>query len=287
MLDGTVRVASVVTNTPSVFWKLQRSTVQAFAAEDSLIWSRVHALASGHLHTPNRELTPEGDAGIEMLGHRDYVGGLWEEIGQLQFNFLMAQRLTPSHCLLDIGCGALRGGVHFIQYLDPGNYLGLEKEQTLITLGIEKELGVSTYTQKQPEFVISACFEFHKFSKTPHFSIAQSLFTHLNPEDIRLCLRNLRDCIAMGHQLFATFFVGDSSHNRPGSHSLAGFHYSRAEMKRFGTQTGWQATYIGEWQHPRNQMMVHYEAVIGGKRFRTTPLRAAALCRATYRSRIT
>ncbi|MBI3796648.1 MAG: cyclic nucleotide-binding domain-containing protein [Deltaproteobacteria bacterium] len=66
VLDGTVRVASVVTDTPSVFWKLRRSTVQALAATDPLLRSRVHALvlARGHL-PPTRDLPPEGDAGIE------------------------------------------------------------------------------------------------------------------------------------------------------------------------------------------------------------------------------
>jgi hypothetical protein len=32
-------------------------------------------------------------------------------------------------------------------------------------------------------------------------------------------------------------------------------------MKQFGAQTGWQATYIGDWQHPRYQMMMQYVAV--------------------------
>ena len=33
------------------------------------------------------ELKPEGEHGIEVLGHRGYVGGMWEEIGKLQFEF--------------------------------------------------------------------------------------------------------------------------------------------------------------------------------------------------------
>ncbi len=38
------------------------------------------------------------------------VGGLWDEIGQLQFDFLRAKGLLPRHKLLDFGCGSLRGG---------------------------------------------------------------------------------------------------------------------------------------------------------------------------------
>ena len=54
----------------------------------------------------------EGDAGVDQLGHREYVGGLWDEMGKLQFDFMVSQGLSPEHTMLDIACGALRGGVH-------------------------------------------------------------------------------------------------------------------------------------------------------------------------------
>ena len=86
----------------------------------------------------NRVQDPEQNAQMESLDHRAYVGGLWEEIGRLQFEFLLRQGLAPSDCFLDIACGSLRWGVHFINYLDPGNYLGIEKQRRLVELGIEK-----------------------------------------------------------------------------------------------------------------------------------------------------
>ena len=46
--------------------------------------------------------------------HREQVGGLWDEIGALQIDFLRAQGLRPGDTLLDVGCGCLRGGVHFV-----------------------------------------------------------------------------------------------------------------------------------------------------------------------------
>lgn len=203
----------------------------------------------------------EGEKGIKEMGHRQYVGGLWEKIGKLQFDFLLAQGLKSSDCFLDIACGSLRAGIHLIPYLDTGKYLGLDRESALIELGIEKELGQALNEEKKPEFVISDSFEFGKFSQKPQFSIAQSLFTHLVPKDIRLCLANLRQFVEPGHVFFATFFEGDSSGNRPKSHTHAGFKYSKEEMEGFGKDVGWKATYIGDWNHPRKQMMMKYEAV--------------------------
>src|SRR5277367_14092 len=58
--------------------------------------------------------------------HRQFVGGMWDEIGALQFEFLKKEGLLPRHCLIDIGCGCMRGGVHFAQYLDKGKYHGID-----------------------------------------------------------------------------------------------------------------------------------------------------------------
>ena len=171
----------------------------------------------------------------------------------------MRQGLKPSDCLLDIACGSLRGGVHFINYLDAGNYLGIDKENELIKLGIEKELGREVYENKKPEFVVSDSFEFEKFIKKPRFSIAQSLFTHLTPADIGLCFEKLRAFVESDHLFFATFLEGDSAANLRTSNSLVGFRYSLEEMVTFANKPGWKATYIGNWNHPKNQMMMQYK----------------------------
>jgi hypothetical protein len=41
--------------------------------------------------TGRRALKPQGEEAVEKLGHRNYVGGMWEEIGKLQFDFLVQQ----------------------------------------------------------------------------------------------------------------------------------------------------------------------------------------------------
>ena len=261
MLADSPRMASAMTDAPSVILKLPRSVFETLAASEPLLRSRIQELATARQQQPMAPArVPEGDAGIRMVGHRDYVGGLWKQIGKLQFNFLVEQGLAPSHCLLDIGCGALRAGVHFIDYLAPGHYLGIDKERALIELGIEHELGAARRQAKRPEFVVSGRFEFAKFSRQPDFSIAHSLFTHLTVEDSMHSLSKLRQFVAPGHVCFATFFDGDSASNPSRSDSQLGFSYSRAAMEGFGTQTGWQTLYIGDWRHPRGQMMMQYVA---------------------------
>lgn len=201
-------------------------------------------------------LIPEGTTGIAILGHRFYVGGQWERIGRLQFDFMVQQGLKPSDCFLDVACGALRGGVHFIRYLDEARYLGIDKEANLINAGVQKELGAELLATKKPEFIVSSTFEFNKFSQKPKYSIATGLFTHLNAEHIELCFKNLRSFVDRGHIFYTTFFEGNSSNNRPDSHSLDHFEYSREEMITMGRKYSWDSHYIGDWRHPRNVMMM-------------------------------
>lgn len=204
---------------------------------------------------------PQGQEAIEQVGARAYVGGLWDEVGRLQLDFCIAQGVEPQQVLVDVACGALRGGVHFIRYLEPGNYLGIDKEASLIEHGRRDELPPGMEQDKRPEFVVSDAFEFDRFSKRADVAIAQSLFTHLTEAPIELCMRNLRDWAGPGCRFFATFFEADApADNPPTSHDQIAFAYTRERMEGFGANAGWSMRYIGDWGHPRGQIIVEYTA---------------------------
>src|ERR1043165_9261696 len=80
--------------------------------------------------------------------HRNFVGGFWHEIGNLQFEFLLGQGLLPSHKLVDIGCGALRCGLPIIRYLEKGTYFGLDINASLIEAA-KSELSLAELTSKR------------------------------------------------------------------------------------------------------------------------------------------
>jgi hypothetical protein len=204
----------------------------------------------------------EGPLSVARSGHREYVGGDWDRMGRLQFEFMLNHGLQESDVFLDVGCGSLRGGVHFIRYLKCGHYLGLEREEGLIKEGLQWELGDKMLRQRAPEFVISDHFEFHKFSKQPTFALAQSLFSHLSPDDIQLCLKNLRTCAFAGCAFYATFFeCARPQENYSKSHSHLSFYYTRLQMETFGQSQGWKSSYMGNWSHPGGQVMIEYAAL--------------------------
>ena len=207
----------------------------------------------------NMRPRPTDEETLTKEGHREFVGGIWEVMGKLQFDFLVKQGLRPNHVFLDIACGSLRAGRLLIPYLEPGNYLGIDKYAEVIEAGKAKEIDPDVLKFRHPEFVVSDSFAFEKFSKQPDFCIAQSLFTHLRKQEIQLCFTKLSAFVKPGCRFFATF--GEASIPIPqltGSHSVRSFFYTRRAMEAFGRQSGWEPIYIGNWGHPREQMMMEY-----------------------------
>jgi hypothetical protein len=211
---------------------------------------------------PRAFLPPEGNKGIAKVGHRFYVGDHWEEIGKLQFDFLRSNGLKPESYLLDIACGSLRLGVKAIPFLDREHYLGIEKESGLVAAGLENELAKDIAVEKCPRIVISDSFEFEKIGQKADFAIAQSLFSHLPPNLIALCFNNLHPWLADDGVFFATYFeVKTSKKNASKPHDFGYFAYTKSEMLTFGEANGFTAHYIGDWSHPRGQVMVEYRRI--------------------------
>jgi cyclopropane fatty-acyl-phospholipid synthase-like methyltransferase len=204
---------------------------------------------------------------IEAKAHRGFVGGLWEELGQLQFDFLINSGLKPDHKLLDIGCGCLRGGIHFVKYLNETNYYGLDFNQSLIEAG-KKELSEACLISKKPNLIVDDKFSIDKLNARFDFMISVSVFTHLPMNIIMRCLNNAKKYLAHTGVYYSSFFQSPSSVfledivHQPGgivtNFDSDPFHYSEEELNFMATQTGLQVSVIGDWGHPRNQKMAAF-----------------------------
>jgi len=123
--------------------------------------------------------------------HRGTVRGTkahWDDLGKLQLSYLKEQGLQPEHYLLDVGCGPLRAGVHFIGYLAPGHYAGIDKRGDNLEQARKKELPRYKLEAKNPHLLVNGAFEFSKLGMTFDYAIAQSVFTHLPLNNIIRCL---------------------------------------------------------------------------------------------------
>lgn len=211
------------------------------------------------------------DDGVNSGRHRDVVGGMWDEIGHLQFEFLRDHGLRPEHKLLDLGCGCLRGGVHFVRYLEPGYYYGIDANQSLLDAGYDIELANSGLADRLPRENLQSNRSFDATMFRCQFDavVSISLFTHLPANYLRTCLEQLAPVVAPGGRFFASFFLIPDEH--PFSQPMeqgAGitttaladpYHYRRDDLFHACTGLPWSVHIVGDWNHPRNQRMVIFE----------------------------
>lgn len=199
------------------------------------------------------------DQRVEALGHRSYIGGqtpeMWYGIGRMQYHFLVSEGLRPDHVFLDVACGALRLGQYLIPFLAPGNYQGIEGERALIDSGLEHEVLYGLGVSRRPRFVCN--YDFDLTGLAPFdFAIAQSLLTHLTPADIERCFQGVAAGAAPGARFYVTWFEGPEDGNPDGpSHAQRNWHYPFERLAAMAATGGWALRRIGDWKHPRGQMI--------------------------------
>jgi ubiquinone/menaquinone biosynthesis C-methylase UbiE len=199
--------------------------------------------------------------------HRSVIGGKWDEIGELQFRTLLRHGLKANHRLIDVGCGSLRGGIHFVRHLEPNNYYGIEYNESLLDAGYELEIVPQGLADRLPRanLIADAAFDFSRFNIQFDFALAFSLFTHLPLDLIRVCLERLAETVKPGGTFVATFFEANHSptwqsiqqSDEITSNAGRDPYHQRFDDYLYLCQTlPWQASYVGEFGHPRGQRMI-------------------------------
>lgn len=146
--------------------------------------------------------------------YKAYVGPSekFNEIGQLQIDVLKEAGLKIYSTLLDFGCGALRGGRHFIPYLSKSKYYGIEPNKELLDMGIEYELEDGVFSKKAPTFSNENSFKLTVFKRNFDYILAQSIFTHAARNQVETILGEGFKCMTKASQFLATYFKGTSDH---------------------------------------------------------------------------
>ena len=136
----------------------------------------------------------------------------WAKGGKHQLDFLVAKGLAPHHRLLDLGCNTLKGGRHFIRYLESENYTGFDISPKALEYGqelVERE----GLLEKQPRLVLNGSMSL-KFDELEderfEYIFARSVFTHLPAEHIEECFENLHKLMKKDTLFFFTYRQSDT-----------------------------------------------------------------------------
>ncbi len=132
----------------------------------------------------------------------------WEVQQRFQFEFLTAHGLRPEHRVLDIGCGPLRVGIPLIEYLQPGNYTGVEA-RTQVFKEARKAVAEAGLEHKRPH-LINAADPAHVRLETPvDFAWAFMVLIHLPDETLDGYLQLVARALSDGGVFYGNARLGE------------------------------------------------------------------------------
>ncbi|KAF3588163.1 hypothetical protein F2Q69_00032376 [Brassica cretica] len=113
--------------------------------------------------------------------HHSNYGEPWAG-GRDVFEFLaQSSNLKPNSRVLEIGCGTLRVGLHFIRYLNPTHFHCLEKDELSLMAALRYELPSQGLLHKRPLILRGDDMEFSKFGLDTSYDLiyASAVFLHM------------------------------------------------------------------------------------------------------------
>lgn len=138
---------------------------------------------------------------------------LWKMKRDFQIRFLKSRGTLPSHHVLDLGCGVLRGGLPIIEYLDDRHYYGIESRKAVLDEGV-RALHEAGLQSKAPTL-----FVFDDLSSVTldhHFDLiwAFSVLIHMEDKILNACLEFASRHLLRDGRMYANVNVGNEKERR-------------------------------------------------------------------------
>ena len=182
-------------------------------------------------------------------GHATAVGNeqrrAWQRIGRQQFQYLKQHGLKPHHQMLEIGCGNLRAGRRFIDYLDVGHYYGVDISPDVI-LAAQRTVAEHGLAAKLPYLTVTDDMRF-AFLPDAHFDVinAHSVFSHCPLPVIEECFANVGRIMKPGAFFDFTFYrAQDKEYVRLREE----FHYRVDTLVAAAGRHGLSAKLMEDWE---------------------------------------
>lgn len=169
----------------------------------------------------------------------------WVALGRMQFDYLVGHGLRPGHRMLEIGCGNLRAGRLFIDYLEPGNYYGIDISPDIL-IAAQDTLVEYGLAAKLPHLTPVRDLRF-AFLPDRHFDVvhAHSVFSHSPLEVIEECFAHVGRILAPGGWFDFTF---DRTEGREHHVLREDFYYRAETLVELANKYDLRATFMDDWE---------------------------------------
>ncbi len=187
---------------------------------------------------------------IDIPDPGEGLEALEKQMGNHQLEYLKNQGLKPHHSLLDYGCGYLRAGIHFIDYLEPGNYTGIDISSGRLNQG-KRILAKLRLEQKRPELVALPDMKLEKLTgKKFDFIWSHGVLSHMPAEDIELLIKSLPNILGEN-----SVFLGNYTELAEGKVKMATlrhFFFNHSVFEKLCAKYGLRCEFMVEWEniHP-------------------------------------
>jgi SAM-dependent methyltransferase len=186
----------------------------------------------------------------------------WLALGQMQFDYLVGHGLKPGDRMLEIGCGNLRAGWRFIDYLDAGHYYGIDISPDIL-LAAERTLVERGLQPKLPHLTVVNDLTFD-FLPAEYFTVvhAHSVFSHSPLEVIDQALGHVGRVLTPDGLFDFTFDRTEGAEH----HVLwEDFYYRTESLLALAEKHGLQARFMDDWEqlpHGQSKIRVRRKAAV-------------------------
>ncbi|MBT2225534.1 class I SAM-dependent methyltransferase [Nonomuraea sp. NEAU-A123] len=187
--------------------------------------------------------SPEGAVGSHT--HRR-----WLALGRMQFDYLKKHGLKPDFTMLEIGCGNLRAGRLFIDYLDTGNYYGIDISPDIL-FAAQETVVANGLREKLPRLTPVRDLRF-AFLPNGHFDVvhAHSVFSHSPLNVIEECFAHVSRIMKPDGWFDFTF---DRAEGKEHHVLREDFYYRTETLVALADRYSLDATFMDDWEQLRHK----------------------------------
>jgi cyclopropane fatty-acyl-phospholipid synthase-like methyltransferase len=139
-----------------------------------------------------------------------YVG-TDEVSGQLQLELLKREGCKPGSKVLEIGCGNLHAGILVIQYLERGNYVGVDPNKWLREDAMKSGSVRRCVKEKRARFLSVSNFDASELGVKFDFALSHSVLSHCAHWQLGVFLRNVGKVLSPGGRILASVRLAEGN----------------------------------------------------------------------------